>query len=185
VRLFAGAGRDELLVELRARRERRALPGFELVWIEWLLLQNPRLGFTAERPPLPGQKHPGLGLLRETMAAMVLVCDRLGLDGIGVTASHFHPAAQGLGDRRLLDPSDEPLFAALLDAVRGLPLAAACRAVEEGGLVDQETGQPFVWRPLSLVYPVSERLKAHYARTPSAPAAVRFVRRPAGEEPAR
>lgn len=185
VRLFAGAGRDELLVELRARRERRALPGFELVWIEWLLLQNPRLGFTAERPALPGQKHPGLGLLRETMAAMVLVCDRLGLDGIGVTASHFHPAAQGLGDRRLLDARDEPLFAALLDAVRGLPLAAACRAVEEGGLVDPETGQPFVWRPLSLVYPVSERLKAHYARKPSAPSAVRFARRPVGEDPAR
>jgi acetoin utilization deacetylase AcuC-like enzyme len=184
VRVTAGPDGADLLVELRARRERRALPGFELLWIEWLLLQNPRLDFTAERPALPGQKHPGLGLLLETMAAMVLVCDRLGLDGIGVTASHFHPAAQGPRDGRLLDPADEPVFAALLDAVRGLPLDAACRAVEQGGLVDPETGRPFAWRPLSLVYPVSDRLREHLARRPVPPASVRFERRPAGAAPA-
>ena len=164
VRIFAGPGSEELLLELRARRDRRALPGFELVWIEWLLLQNPRARFSAERPALPGQDRPGLGLLRETMAATVLVCDRLQLDGIGVTASHFHPAAQSVGAMRFLDPSDAPLFRALLEAVGHLPLAEACRAVESEGLVDESTGEPFRWRPLSMVYAVSDRLRSWFDR---------------------
>ena len=32
--------------------------------VGWLALQDPRASFTAERPRLPGQTHPGLGLGR-------------------------------------------------------------------------------------------------------------------------
>ncbi len=162
MRIFGSPARDELLLELRARRDRSLLPGFELIWLEWLLLQNPRVPFSAERPPLPGQSHPGLGMLRETMAALVLVCDRLHLDGIGITASHFHPAAQSLGEMRFLDPADEPLFRALGQAVRGLPLAAACAAIEQDGLADAATGEVFSWRPFAMVLPVSEALRQRF-----------------------
>ena len=37
--------RKELLVELVVHRERRAIPGFELLSVDWLLLQNPRERF--------------------------------------------------------------------------------------------------------------------------------------------
>jgi acetoin utilization deacetylase AcuC-like enzyme len=163
LRVFGGPDRSELLVELRVRRERRALPGFELLWVEWLLLQNPRARFSEQRPALPGQQHPGLGMLRETMAALVLVCDRLSLDGIGVTASRFHPAAQSAEVLLPLDPADAPVFRALLAAVEGLPMARAADLVEHGGLVDAATGAAFHWRPFSLVFPTSERAKRHFA----------------------
>jgi len=179
LRVFGDGERRELLVELRARRDRRALPGFELLWLEWLLLQNPRASFTAERPRLPGQTFPGLGMLRETMTALVLVCDRLKLDGIGITAAHYHPASQSIAEMHLLDPADEPVFAAVCAAVRGLPIPEASRLVELGGLVDEATGEPYRWRPLSMLYPVSERLRAWFAarERPAAGPAPRFLRR--------
>lgn len=163
LRVFGGPDRSELLVELRVRRERRALPGFELLWVEWLLLQNPRAHFSDQRPALPGQQYPGLGMLRETMAAMVLVCDRLKLDGIGVTASRFHPAAQSADVMLPLEAADAPIFRALIAAVGELPMAKAAALVEHGGLIDDATGAPFQWRPFSLVFPTSERAKEHFA----------------------
>ena len=162
LRVYAGSDRSELLLELRARRDRKMLPGFELVWVEWLLLQNPRARSGPDRPLLPGQSHPGLGMLRETMAAMILVCERLKLDGVGVTASHFHPAARSSNHMLFLDPSDAPLFRALVKAVEGLSVPEAALAVEHGGLVDATTGEVFEWRPFSMVLPVSGRLQARF-----------------------
>ncbi|KAB2950524.1 MAG: histone deacetylase, partial [Thermoanaerobaculia bacterium] len=164
LRVFGASGRRELLVEMRVRRDRRAMPGFELLWVEWLLLQNPRLPFAGERQPLPGQVYPGLGMLRETMTALVLVCDRLKLDGIGVAAAHFLPAANSRADTRFVDPDDEPLFRAMVEAVRGRPAREACLAVERDGLVDEATGARVAWRPFSMVFPVSARLREWFAR---------------------
>ncbi len=164
LRIFGAPDRRELLVELRARRDRATISGFELLWLEWLLLQNPRLAFTADRPALPGQQHPGLGMLRETLAALVLVCDRLMLDGIGVTASHFHPAAQSVDTLCFVDPRDAPIFRALVRSVSALPARQASLAVEGGGLIDATSGEAFRWRPLAMVYPISPALRAWFER---------------------
>ena len=67
VRLYGDTHRRELLVEARARIDRGAIPGLALLRIEWLLLQNPREAFTPARPHLPGQEHPGLGMLRDVI----------------------------------------------------------------------------------------------------------------------
>mmetsp|Transcript_6814 Transcript_6814/g.10675 ORF Transcript_6814/g.10675 Transcript_6814/m.10675 type:complete len:235 (+) Transcript_6814:119-823(+) len=37
----------------------------EITAVEWLLLQNPRKPFDRTRPSLPGQRYPGLGVMRE------------------------------------------------------------------------------------------------------------------------
>ena len=94
-------GPEEVLVELRAERSRRVVPGMEVIALEWLLLQNPRGEFSPRRPRLPGQKHPGLGLLRDIMGWLMVVCEQHGLDGIFFTTVHYHIAVQS---RRLVKP---------------------------------------------------------------------------------
>ena len=158
VRLWGDGERRALVFELRARRDRRSLPGLELLGVEWLLLQNPRGAFTEARPRLPGQHHPGLGLLRDVCALLVLVCERLGLDGILFTPSHYHLAAQSHSLLRFLRPEDEALYRALQGALRGVPLAEAERALEDGRVRDPETGEPVAWRPEPMVLPVSPAL---------------------------
>lgn len=150
----------EQLVELRADRSRSAVPGMEVISVEWLLLQNPREPFSPRRPRLPGQQHPGLGLLRDFMGWLVVVCETHHLDGVFFVAAHYHIAMQSRRLVRPLLPEDEARLRAITTALEGVPLPEGTSAVEEGRLVDAETGQPATWRPIATVLPVSERLVA-------------------------
>ena len=161
VRIFGAPDRRELLAELRMRRERRLVPGMEMLAIEWLLLQNPRAEFTPGRQPLPGQKHPGLGFLPDLGALFLLICERLGLDGVLFVPSHMHLAARASRQMRFLEPAGEARWRALRSLVEPLPLAEAARAVEEGRLIGPD-GRPFHWIPAPMVLPWSERLKARF-----------------------
>jgi acetoin utilization deacetylase AcuC-like enzyme len=159
VRIWGSAGHRDLLAELRLRRERRAVPGMELLAVEWLLLQNPRAEFTAGRQPLPGQKHPGLGFSPDVGALLVLICERLGLDGVYFVPSHMHLAYRASRLLRFLHPVDEARWRALRPLVEGMPLAEAARAVAEGRVVDAN-GAPLDWVPAPMILPLSPRLKA-------------------------
>ncbi len=159
VRLYGDAARRELLIEARVRIDRGTLPGFSLLRIEWLLLQNPRAEFTADRPRLPGQSHPGLGISQDVVALLILACDRLQLDGLVFVPAHYHSASQGRKWLRFLAPRDEGVFRALREALHGLPLSEATRVVDEKRVVDARTGEPFVWRPMPMVMPVTDRLR--------------------------
>jgi acetoin utilization deacetylase AcuC-like enzyme len=159
VRLFGDAARRDLLLELRVRRDRRLVPGCEVLLIEWLRLQNPRAAFTETRGALPGQEHPGLGVLGLVAGLLVLVCEQLGLDGVAHVPAHYHVAAVGHQHLRFLSPSAQARFDALHEALGGLTLAEANRAIAEGRVRDPTSGESVRWEPAPLVMPVSERLR--------------------------
>ena len=131
-----------------------------MIVVEWLLLQNPRGEFSLRRPRLPGQQHPGLGLLRDIMGWLVVVCEQRGLDGIFFTAAHYHIAMQSRRLVRPIDPVDEARLEAFADALAGMSLADATAALSEGRVLDAATGAPTEWAPIPTVLPVSERLRA-------------------------
>lgn len=163
VRVFGDADREELLAELRAWRDRRTIPEAEMLRVEWLLLQNPRAEFHPGTRLLPGQRHPGLGMLKDVAAMLVLICDRLGLDGVLFVPSHYHMAAQATEYLRFLHAEDRARFRAFRRAVGHLPLGEATRAVDRGRVVDAATGEPVRWEPVPMLLPVSDRLQARLA----------------------
>ncbi len=159
LRIFGSPDRRELLVELRLRRDRRSLPGLELLSVEWLLLQNPRASFTdAGRSRMPGQSHPGLGMLGDVAAMLQVACERLHLDGLVFVPSQFHVAAYGRGYLTFLDAGVRARFEALLRLFRGVPLPEATRAVAAGRVLDAESGEVVKWQPSPMVLPVSDKL---------------------------
>ncbi|HQT94156.1 MAG: hypothetical protein B7Z61_02970 [Acidobacteria bacterium 37-71-11] len=161
LKIFGGADRRELLVELRVHRSTRAVLGCEVLEIEWLLLQNPREQFTGSRAPLPGQQHPGLGMLREVFGLLVVVSETLALDGIVFRPSHYHVAALSHRYTRFLDPAAEALMRALDRVLAETPLELASRAVEEGHMVRVATGEPVRWEGWTLALAATDRLRAH------------------------
>ena len=179
---------DELLVELRADRSRAAVPGMEVISVEWLLLQNPREPFSERRPRLPGQQHPGLGLLRDFMGWLVVLCELHRLDGVFFVAAHYHIAMQSRRLVRPLQPAVEARLRALAAALMGVPLSEATASVEQGLVVDARTGEPAPWEPVATVLPVSERLLARVSgpdyETAVADESVRFQYRLVKRKPA-
>jgi hypothetical protein len=160
LRVFGEPERRHLVMELRMRRDRRSVQDREVVMVEWLLLQNPRAVFSDRLPPLPGQQYPGLGLLGVVVGVLALICEQLGLDGVAEVPSHYFVAAVGRKHLRFLAPAAQARFETMLEALRGLPLAAAERALEEGRLVRSDTGAVERWIPEPMVIPVSEGLAA-------------------------
>ncbi len=175
IRVYGDAERRGLVMELRMNRNRRLVPGMDVLYVEWLLLQNPRVPFGGRLAPLPGQEHPGLGMLSEVAAWLLVMCETLGLDGVVFVPAHYYTAAVGQHRLRFLEPEDQARFEGFRDAVAGLSLADADRAIGDGRLVDAATGEPVRWRPAAMVVPVSDRLKG-LVRGPSYERALELAR---------
>ncbi len=157
-RIFGDADHEWLLMELRVNRNQQVVPGNEVLVVEWLLLQNPRAHFGPYRRPLPGQSHPGLGLLKEVFSWLVVVCEILELDGLYYSPSSYHVAAQSHHLVRFLHPEHEALYRAFEMALEGIDLAGASRAVADGRVVDAAADQQVSWEGYPMVLPVSDRL---------------------------
>lgn len=162
VRIYSEPSRREVLMEMRLDRDRRSVPGMELLSVEWLLLQNPRATFGPGRPRLPGQQYPGLGMLKDTVALLAVACERLHLDGVVYVPSAYHVAVQWHGYLHFLKREAQARFNALTALLGELPLAEATRAVADGRVIDEASGEVFEWRPETMIAPISERLKLEF-----------------------
>jgi acetoin utilization deacetylase AcuC-like enzyme len=134
-------GAEHVLVELVL--EKRPVAGREVLFIHWLLLQNPRAQFSARRPRLPGQEVPGMGMAREFAEMLSLMARRLGLAGVAFRPTHFHTAYSGRHAMTFVDPARQGRFEALVRDLASLSLLEATTAVEEGRV--QLDGRPYVW----------------------------------------
>ena len=165
IRLFGskGAVSGALLLELVFRREtlvaRATGETFQVLWVDWLLLQDPTAAFSSDRPPLPGQEHPGLGVAEAVEDLLVETCRRLGLDGVASRPAHYHHAAVAARRFHFLDPTVEGRFLAMRSVLASRALAEASRLVHGGALRSDEG--VFEWQPADYVLPVSERLGAY------------------------
>ena len=148
-----------VLFEVRLRIDRGLLEGLEMLTVEWLLIQDAGSRYEMTRPLLPGQRHPGMGLLRDTAAVLIVVCERLELDGIAFTPSHYHLARMAHPAGRFADPEQEGRYRAIGRAVGHLPLDEAAELVHAGRVRDEVSGEVVAWNPSLVVIPVSGELK--------------------------
>jgi acetoin utilization deacetylase AcuC-like enzyme len=180
ITVYGDATRSESLIELVVSVH-RGLPPFQLLFVEWLLMQDPRARVGADRTLLPGQAHPGLGALRLLVGMLVMACERVGLDGVAFRPAHYHVAAQARGMLRFVDPEREAFFSNLASVLGPLRLDQASKLVDRGGVVDLQTGDVLKWQPALMVLPVSPALKqemdgaAHAQRVEEAAAGMRLA----------
>jgi acetoin utilization deacetylase AcuC-like enzyme len=139
--LGRAGGRQHLLVE--AVLERMNLDALQVLYVHWLSLRNPRARFPGERPALPGQVVPGLGLAREVVELLARIAERLHLDGVAFRPSWYHTAYVARHQGRFVDPARQGRFEALVRDLAGRPLLEATTLVaEKRVLLD---GKPYEW----------------------------------------
>lgn len=164
LKVWANDAKEDLLVEVRLRKDRRLMPGLNLLRCEWLLLQNPNRQFPPDRPRLPGQKHPGLGMLHESTLIFVLICERLGLDGVVMTPRHLHIAEFARKRFQFLEPKHAAFMKKVRECFEADSLAEASFSLKQKQIVNQEDGNPIEWPVMPMVLPVTESCKKELKR---------------------
>lgn len=159
-RLRVTAALDEercVLVDLSLSR--RDIGGWPALFIEWLELRDPRITFAGtDRPRLPGQDTPGLGLAAEAGHLLLRAAERLGLSAVALVPAWYHVAWMARDDFRALDPVDQGRLEALFEELADVPLIEATTTLHEPGWPTSEG--PLRWEPVTMVRPVSDRLVA-------------------------
>lgn len=188
-------GGEHLLVDQVIRRVTRPAPeGLEppddirLVYLEWMMLQNPTETFSLRHPQWPGQDYPGLGIGEKVMHMLFQGAQRLELDGLAHHPSRYHIAFIGGGQSFFLDPEIQGRFEALREVLAPLDLSEAAWKMERGEVCWSD-GEPVEWVPEDIVIPASERLFAYIGsanyQTPRTEALARARERGIVLEPAR
>ncbi|HLO10342.1 MAG TPA: hypothetical protein VK303_06660, partial [Desulfobacteria bacterium] len=139
---------------------------FRMLVIHWLVLSSPDGTFTVDRPRLPGQEKPGLGLLNPTIALLKALSRELSVDGVLDVPDHFHTALFYSRAFRYLDPEAEGRFLAIARDLSGIPLTLASDAIREGCLVDRTTGASISWPTAEQVLALRGPLR-RFLRSPS------------------
>ena len=147
--------------------------------VNWLALQDPRASFTAERPRLPGQTHPGLGLGRHIYTRVLGWAAAWGKDALINVPAYFHNARFYAPPFSFLSAAEQGRFEALVRDLGPLTVAAASAAVDEGRVVEEPSGQVVRWTPGDMLAPLSAAVR-EYVSSPEyrgAAAAARERRR--------
>lgn len=158
VRLFADDDRKILLIECIID-EKKFVGNMRMLWIEWLLSQNPNAEPSPERPLLPGQTYPGLGCLTKIIGLLFMMCDRLKLDAIGFNPAHYHVCFLAKGQGCFEKPADEARFRVAQALTAGLNLQQASMMLGNGLC---SAGNTFKWIPARMVIPISDAAHAHF-----------------------
>lgn len=138
------------LVELAVRRDRLVphplvvtgapnLPAladaYDVLTVDWLLLQDPLAKFTPERPRLPGQEAPGLGIGERMLEILYRLVERQKLEALVTVAEYFHNAVLYARELPFFDPTHAGRLRALervLMLEEKLSLAQASWAIDWG-----------------------------------------------------
>lgn len=160
-------GEPLLLIELVVAKRTVEAPyepdeSIDVLEVNWLLLQDPSKSFTLERPPLPGQEHPGLGVAREAEQMLIRAADRTSLAALLDRPQHFHNALGSAKRFHFVDPEEEGRFRALAAQLADHPVETASQLVDEGKVLNAD-GSVYVWDPGAHMMPISERLVAYFA----------------------
>jgi hypothetical protein len=138
----------------------------DLVSLYWLREEDPTADFTTERPPLPLQQHPGLGILRAAFPVVVRMARELGKDGVACMPKFFHDAVIFFHSRLFLflDGTQQGRFEALARDLHPLPLGTASLLLAAGGVRDNESNI-VRWDFAPQVFPLSDALRAYFNST--------------------
>jgi hypothetical protein len=161
---------EEVLVELRASEvtlvtDEPLLRAHDvdllyLLAVHWFTLQNPGAVFSPDRPRLPGQRHPGLGIGRRFYGWLMSWAHEWGKDGLLNFPEYFHNAVFYVTMFRFISPVRQGRFEALRRDLGGLHVCEASAAIAEGRVVEEPGARPFRWEAAEMISPITRGVKA-------------------------
>jgi hypothetical protein len=134
---------------------------FSFLFLDWLTVQNPLHRFSRERPPLPGQTHPGLNLGRKTVDIFADL-GKLNLNnGLMAYPAFFHIALVFFPRCRFINPDKTGEVLAIWKTFGKLGFSKLAWIVHLECL-KKEDGTVYKWESEEMVYPMCRELKKYF-----------------------
>lgn len=138
-----------------------SLSEFNFLILEWLTLQNPLLSFSAEKSPLPGQKHPGLNLGKKVLEVFVYLARITKKDGLLAFPAYFHNALLFSRYFHFLNPEKQGEILAVRKFFPEVSFKHLAWIVYLNCMRDKE-GKTYEWDAEEQVYPLTKALKNYF-----------------------
>ncbi len=135
---------------------------YNMMVIEWLILQNPLSQFTKEKAQLPDQQYPGLGIARQVADMLIKVATYLHKDGILNFPQYYHNAVIYSELFKFYNPYMHGILKALEKSLSKYTLADAAYAMSLGCVKNLKDGEIFKWKAEELILPLSGELKRYF-----------------------
>lgn len=135
---------------------------YDMILIEWLSARNPRGTFTKERPQLPGQSSPGLGILKYCFRLLYNLSSEIFKDGYFDIPNHIHGAIMYSKQFKFFDPVQEAFLRAIIRDLDDYSLADISWGIITGTIIDIAEDRPVLYEPSEQVHYISERMKKYF-----------------------
>jgi len=142
LRLSETIYKPEITLPFRMKRS-----SYNMINIEWAQTTSPTPKVTQQRPLLPGQAKPGLGILSYLMLLMQAIGKRISSDGFIEVPDHFHLAAMYAGTFKFIDPSREALLQGVLRDLGNHSIGDLSWGFITSTITDTKSGRPAVYTP--------------------------------------
>jgi hypothetical protein len=130
--------------------------------IDWMCMQNPYKTFNENRPRLPGQRFPGLGMSAVVVELLMIISWRLKLAGLINIPEHYHNALFYSKIFYYLDPDIQAKFLAIKKQFRDYSLFKISWGIDWGCVIDLNLQKPFEWITSNQLVPLDKELKNHF-----------------------
>jgi hypothetical protein len=135
----------------------------DMLIIEWLCLQNPLKKWTPDKPQLPGQDYPGLGVGRITVELIRRVALNLEKDGILNYPQYYHNAVMYSEIFKFYNPEVYGKMLAIKELLKNFSFSDSAWIVYSGCIIDKIKRTKFVWKSEEMILPLSQTLQNYFS----------------------
>jgi hypothetical protein len=135
---------------------------FDMIVIEWLSAQNPLHKFNGDKPQLPGQRKPGLGILNYCFEMMYVVAREIIKDGFLDIPDHMHGAIMYSKKFKFFDPTHEGILRAIMRDLSDYSLVDISWGIITKTIIEEYKNVPQEYAPSEQVFYVSDRMRDYF-----------------------
>ena len=131
-----------------------------MIYIDWLLTQNIKLGKLKDKKILfQGQEYPGLNIFKELTQFIFLLFSRMSCYGVFNIPEYFHDAVLFQRNFLFVDPIKQGHFKAILSTFKNYTVRDLSKLIYTDRLGFTDTNEVYKWKHGEMLFTNDEYLK--------------------------
>lgn len=135
---------------------------YKFLLVEWLVMQNPRLGLQEKKRRLPGQDYPGLTLGYALIDFLQIIANILELDGIMCYPEYFHNAYFYSKYFYFVNADKQAELLAILRDFSLIDIAMISNMIETNKVRLNFSSEPYEWTSKEQIMPIEDSLSKYF-----------------------